>query len=219
MIVFHHIPKTGGVSIITNIINSNPQLKVSKKDNIFPSRHLEQIPDNSCDFLHGHFNYSEISSNSIKFAFFRHPITRLSSTFYACKKLLKNSGIANIRNIQSPILDFCFVGDARIKIHKNQVWFLDRIEDFIDVFLYTKGTFNIKFIPELFVPDYGNSYDFIGITEKMNESIIKLNKFIKTDVNSMTVSNTSNSIPITYRLKELEDFYCKDIEKWQEIYN
>jgi hypothetical protein len=73
------------------------------------------------------------------------------------------------------------------------------------------------FIPDMFAPDYGKPYDFIGITERMNESIVKLSRLIKTDASKMSVVNASNSGPINYRLRELNDFFGREIETYNKV--
>ena len=102
-------------------------------------------------------------------------------------------------------------------VRKQEVMFLDRIEDFIDTFLRTQGTFNLNFIPEIFRPEYTKPYDFIGVTERMNESIEKLGRLIKTDASAMTIVNASNSGLIRYRLRELSEFYGEEIETYNRL--
>lgn len=217
MVVFHHIIKTGGMAIVANISQCNPQLKILKRDAPFLTDGGEPYPDDLCDFLHGHFAYEKIPPGCVRFTFARHPVARLSSSFYSLRQELRKHGIKSIKNLPTPSMRLGFAGGINMTFRKEQVRFLDRIEDFIDMFLHTQGTFNLNFIPEIFRPDYTKHYDFIGITERMKESIVKLGRLIKTDASKMTVLNTCNSQPIKYKLKQLNDFFGEEIEIYNRI--
>jgi hypothetical protein len=191
MVVFHHIIKTGGMAVIANIVHCNPQLKTLKRDAPFLTDGREPYAEDLCDFLHGHFVYEKIPTRCWRFTFARHPIARFSSCFYSLRQVLRKHGIPSIEGLQGPSVSLAFAGGINMTFGKEQVWFLDRIEDFIDMFLRTRGTFNLSFIPEIFTPDYSRHYDFIGITERMSQSIARLSRLIKTDASRMTVINAS----------------------------
>lgn len=212
MIVFHHIPKTAGMSIMANITGCNPELKVVNRNAPFLTDGPEPYPED-CDLLHGHFAYERIPKGAVRFTFARHPIARFSSCYYSLRQELYRHGISRATGLQ--VLGFA--GGITLKFRKEEAWFLDRIEDFIDTFLRTRGTFNLNFIPEIFAPDYNRHYDFTGITERMNESIARLGRLIKTDASKVTVVNVSNSGFIRYRLKELIDFYGEEIDTYNKI--
>lgn len=216
MIVFHHIPKTAGMSIIANITGCNQQLKVVNRNAPFLTDGREPYPED-CDFLHGHFAYERIPPGAVRFTFARHPIARFSSCFYSLRQELHKHGLPSIEGLAAPSVRLGFAGGINMTFRKEQVRFLDRIEDFIDMFLRTRGTFNLNFIPEIFTPDYNRDYDFIGITERMSESIEKLSALIKTDASAMTHCNVSNSGMIRYRLRELEEFYGEEIATYRKL--
>lgn len=201
------------MAIVANIRACNPGLRVINRDAPFLVDGREPYPED-CDFLHGHFGYERIPAGAVRFTFARHPIARLSSCFYSLRQELRR-----VFHRDEEAVQIRFAGGASINFRREQVWYLERIEDFIDQFLRTHGTFGLAFIPEIFVPDYDRRYDFIGVTERMNESIAKLDRFIllNTDASKMTVVNASNSGAIKYRLKELTDFYGEDIETYQRI--
>jgi hypothetical protein len=217
MVVFNHIIKTGGMAVIANVAHCNPELKMLNRDAPFLTDSREPYPDDLCDFLHGHFAYEKIPPGTVRFTFARHPIARLSSCFYSLRQELRKHGITSIKDLPAPSVRLGFAGGISMIFRKEQVWFLDRIEDFIDAFLRTGGTFNLNFIPEIFTPDYNRHYDFIGITEKMGQSIAKLGGLIKTDASAMTIVNLSNSGLIRYRLTELTEFFGEEIETYNRL--
>lgn len=215
MIVFHHIPKTGGVAILANIARCNPQMKIAKRD--APFRFSGKLVAEDCDLLHGHFAYEQIPPGAVRFTFARHPIARFSSCFYSLRQVLRGRGIHSIADYPGPQVWVSFAGEGGMMFRKEQVWFLDRIEDFTDEFLRTQGTFGLDLVPEIFTPDYTRHYDFIGITERMGPSIEKLGALLKTDASAMTICNVSNSGPVRYRLRELQAFYGEGIETYRRL--
>lgn len=218
MIVFHHIIKTGGMAVLANIARCNPHLSILKRDAPFHFGGAQPpFPKLDCDLLHGHFAYERIPEGAVTFTFRRHPIARLSSVFYSLRQELRRHGITSIAELKAPVVSLGFAGGMSFTFQKDQVLFVDHIEDFIDEFLRTKGTLGLDFIPEIFTPDYSKPYDFIGITERMNESVADLSCLIPTDASKMTVINVSNSGPVEYRLRELCEFYGEEIEAWERL--
>jgi hypothetical protein len=217
MVVFHHIPKTGGMAVIANVAHCNPQLKTLKRDAPFLTDGREPYLEGLCDFLHGHFAYEKIPPGCLRFTFARHPIARLSSLFCSLRQELWKGGIQSIKDLPGPSVRLSFAGGINMTFRKEQVWFLDRIEDFIDAFLRTQGTFGLGLIPEILTPDYTREYDFIGITERMNESIARLGRLINTDASRMTVVNASNSGLIRYRFRELTELFGAEIETYDGL--
>ena len=215
MIVFHHIPRTGGISISYNIIKSNLDLDYIRIDDVFKTNNMEKIPNNY-DFIYGHFDYNKIPDNCFKFTFIRHPISRLNSLFYFFKKIQLVYNFGHLELLPETSLTI-LIGSQKCKISSHSPFFANSIEKFIDEFLDSNGTFNMNFISEIFVPNYGKFYDFVGLTEKMPESISRLNKHIKLDTKNLLVLNNSNPKPLIYKYKELEVFYEKDIEIYKKI--
>lgn len=219
MIVFHHIPKTGGVAVVANIARCNPDLAILKRDAPFRFS-LFTLEEDDCDLLHGHFAYEQIPPGAVRFTFARHPIARFSSCFYSLRQMLRAQGIESIEGLEEFWqLRLTFAGGVSRMLHKKDVWFLDRIEDFTDEFLRTGGTFHLGLIPDIFTPDYTRPYDFIGITERMGPSIEKLGAFVKTDASALTFVNVSNSGAITYRLRELQEFFGAEIETYRKLWS
>ncbi len=211
MIVFHHIPKTGGLAILENIARCNPGMSLVKWDAPFQSEKSAGAP--SCDLLHGHFAYDQIPQGAVRFTFARHPIARFSSCFYSLRQELHRHGITRATGVRA----LGFAGGIRLSFREEDTWFLDRIEDFTDEFLRTRGTFGLDLIPEVFTPDYDRYYDFIGITERMASSIEKLGAIVKTDPSAVIVCNQSNSGMIRYRLGDLQKFYGEAIETYRAL--
>lgn len=212
MIVFHHIPKTGGVAILANIARCNPRLAIQKQDAPFirsPRFHVLA----GADLLHGHFAYDQIPPGAIRFTFARHPIARFSSCFYSLRQELYRHGITRATGLRA----LGFAGGITLTLTRMEAGFLDRIEDFTDEFLRTQGTFGLDLIPEVFTPDYNRPYDFIGITERMGLSVEKLGALLKTDASAMNICNVSNSGPIQYRLRELQEFYGQEIATYRKL--
>jgi hypothetical protein len=217
MIIFHHIPRTGGQAVVANLTRCNPELRFCARYAPFISDGVEPYSDIPCDVLHGHFAYEKIPLGALRFTFARHPISRFSSLFYSLRYVLRKQGITSIRDLQAPWVRLGFAGGASFTFPRDAVWFLDRIEDFTDAFLRTRGTLGMGFIPEIFEPDYGKQYDFIGITERMNQSMKQLGSLINTNVSRLTVLNASNAGTIRYRLGELRQFYGEAIETYETL--
>jgi hypothetical protein len=215
LIVFHHIPKTGGMAVLANIARCNPHLTILKRDAPFRFSGKAQYPEDCCDVLHGHFAYEQIPPGAVRFTFARHPIARFSSCFYSLRQVLRAHELH--RGMLPPEVTLTFAPGIIKTFRREQVWLMDRIEHFTDEFLRTQGTFGLDLIPEVFTPDYTRDYDFIGITEGMGPSIEKLGRLIKTDASAMTVCNVSNSGMIRYRLPELQEFYGEAIETYRRL--
>jgi hypothetical protein len=213
MVVFHHIPKTGGMAVIANIARCNPHVTILKRDAPFRFSGKATYPEDCCNLLHGHFAYEQIPPGAVRFTFARHPIARFSSCYYSLRQELYKHRITRATGLRA----LGFAGGITLTFRKDEAWFLDRIEDFTDMFLRTRGTFKLDFIPEIFTPDYSRPYDFIGITERMGPSLEKLGRLIKTDASAMTIVNSSPSGAIRYRLRELQEFYGEEIETYQKL--
>lgn len=203
------------MAVIANIAGCNPHLKVGNRNAPFLTDGREPYPED-CDFLHGHFAYERIPASAVRFTFVRHPIARLSSCFYSLRQELRRYGVFHK---DAKAVHLRFAGGISKTFLREQVWFLERIEDFIDAFLRTGGTFGMNFIPEILAPDYTRRYDYIGVTERIGESLWKLGRRIeiKTDPSKVMVVNASNSGEIRYRLKELTQFLGEQIETYQKI--
>lgn len=203
------------MAVMANITACNPGLRIAKRDAAFNTSALARDP--RCDVLHGHFRYENIPPGAVRFTFARHPIARLASCFYSVRLVLRKCGITSVADLRTPMVDFTFVGGIRLRRPRQDLLFLDTIEGFIDEFLRTQGTFNLGLIPEIFRPDYTKPYDFIGITERMPESIVALGRLIKTDASKMALVNASNSGPVHYRLKELQAFYGEELQTYERL--
>jgi hypothetical protein len=217
MFVFHHIPRTGGQAVIANLTYCNPEFRFCPRYDLFVRDGTEPYPYEAWDVLYGHFAYDKIPPGALCFTFARHPISRFSSCFYALRHVLRKQGITSIQELKAPSVRLGFAGGSSREFPRESVWFLDRIEDFIDVFLRTRGTFGMGFIPEIFEPDYRKDYDFIGLTERMNRSMVGLGNLMKTKPSRMTVLDASGSGAIHYRLRELTEFYGESIEVWERL--
>ena len=91
MIVFHHIPKTGGMAIIANIAPCNPDLTILKRDAPFRFSGKASYPEDCCDLLHGHFAYEQIPARRRPIHFRTAPDRPVYSCYYSLRQELTSA--------------------------------------------------------------------------------------------------------------------------------
>jgi len=194
MIIFHHIPRTGGIFIerqIRKIIKPHRRVQ----DIIYSNDKYERL---SVGFFSGHCNFGRlnIQKNDFVFSFFRDPIDRLHSLYnHMSKNLLPNKRYSTW--FSDVILFNLFSNDWR---------------HFVDYYLSHNGIGILsdgrRICDEVSIGGYANYkiYDFVGITEKMTESLDILGKKLNIKLNNGQKINSCEYEKDDYREDELRKF-------------
>ena len=136
------------------------------------------------------------------FTFISHPVSRVYDLFYFCKRYLDKES--------------CF-GNFGLEIFQfidSHFQFPDSLEEFIDKFIAVKGDFslnNFRLSNNMLRQQKSfENYSFIGIVEKTEESIDKLNSLLNIKI-KVTEEFVSEPPQENYRISDLEKLLAEDI--------
>lgn len=193
-ILFLHIPKTGGTAIRDSL---NMQFKESEVQSIYKLKHfkgdIRKFAVNKKKLAAGHFGWekemAELFDDAFKITFLRHPVQRVISHYWHFKRSL-HKGDQYLKAMSF---------EEFLETRFAQNWQTQKLGGgFYDENMSDEESFEEAFI------NVSERFQFVGITERMQESAAVLNKQLSLDISAIATRNVNPNK--TQEDKMVEDF-------------
>lgn len=228
-IIFFHIPKSGGTSIKKAFDKTNRLIldnydfgdsnKINYKMNVsYPNGKGPNGKGPEVSFVHIHewvpysfFQTIHPNENDFTFTILRHPVHTFYSIYYHIKRHKSDFVQSDTDEQKNPLFVNMIFKSRDIKQYID--WILDFGYLFKELILpvgYYKRSFLCKM-------------KYIGIFEKMEETIDKLNEILisngllQSNLNKLHCNSGDYSRDLSYRKDELELFFKDEIEIYREF--
>jgi len=202
MIIFLHIPKSGGTSLITSLANiygdkfvrvHSPNFGQLKSK--YQNSEL-RLPE-KCEIVSGHFSFGWHEVFKIEkfnyFSIMREPVSRvISHYFYVLKnphhrlhKVLVEKGYSLEEYVSSGLVGEVNNGQARLLSGIEEIQFAPYGEDKV------KYGSNSRELFELAKRNIDNSFDFVGILEKYDDCLFLLKEYYGIEIQNEKLNEGS----------------------------
>lgn len=238
MIIFHSLPRAARTTLSTMLVSA---LRRLKRYQVYePMRVLSgapapgELPINfeppgalyrvdpwklrNIEFIFGFFSGEKIEKRpgDIVFTFLRHPVDRFYSAYFYTHHRVSNPRPDSRFGV--PLVDY-----RRRYPEAAALLNLDQ-KSFVDHFLETRGELvfhranglSYRLIEEaFFLPRNLERYDFIGIMEKMDESLAQLSEVLGVPLQIGPRLNAGPPPEPRYREEEIRELYAEEIEIYE----
>ena len=165
VIIFLHIPRTGGSSLEAYIGENYFKYQVLSGDNLKKLDSIEIDKRKKIKIVIGHFNFGihqHFPQPSTYITFFRNPVDRIISLFFYAKKNKHHKFHKKIIEESLHLKDFLFTFPSSRQLFNSQLQHVTGISSpSEDTLIQAKASVEKKFL-------------FVGLTERYNEGINKI---------------------------------------------